>query len=93
MAQAAKGASEREQEDSIRAAVEAYFQRGEDDTGTPSDNTGLPLSEKVGFLAKDVRMLLRDTREKVLPLAACMVYTLISCESLVHVRDRERSMD
>ena len=79
MAQAAKGASEREQEDSILAAVEAYFQRGEDNTEAPSDNTGLPLSEKVGFLAKDVRMLLRATREKVLRLAARFIHTLISC--------------
>lgn len=79
MAQAAKAASEREQEDSIRAAVEAYFQRGEDDTEAPSNNTGLPLSEKVGFLAKDVRMLLRDTREKVIRIAARIIHTLISC--------------
>jgi hypothetical protein len=79
MAQAAKGASEQEQEDSIRAAVEAYFQRGEDDTEVTNDNTGLPLSDKVGFLAKDVRMLLRDTREKVLYLAARIIHTLISC--------------
>ena len=65
MAQAAKTSRQREQEDSVRAAVEAYFQRPEDAPEAPSNGIGLPLSEKTGFLAKDVRMMLRDTSEKV----------------------------
>lgn len=65
MAAAAKEASQQGQEASIRADVEAYFARAEGAPEAPGHGVGLPLSEKTGFLAKDVRMLLRDTGEKV----------------------------
>ena len=65
MAQAAKQSSQLQQEASIRAAAETYFERAEDAPEAPSNGVSLPLSEKTGFLAKDVRMLLRDTSEKV----------------------------
>ena len=65
MAQAAKNSGQQQQEDSIRAAAEAYFDRAEDAPEAPTNGISLPLSEKTAFLAKDVRMLLRDTSEKV----------------------------
>lgn len=64
MAEAAQKSGQPQQEGSIRAAVEAYFERAEDAPEAPSNSISLPLSEKTGFLAKDVRMLRRDTSEK-----------------------------
>ena len=65
MAEAAKKSGQQQQEDSIRAAAEAYFERAEDAPEVPSNGISLPLSEKTGFLSKDVRMLLRDNSDTV----------------------------
>ena len=65
MAEAAQRSGQAQQEKSIRAAVEAYFERAENAPEAPSNAISLPLSEKTGFLAKDIRMLLRDASEKV----------------------------
>ena len=65
MASAAQERGQQQQEGSIRAAVEAYFQHGEGAPEGPSSSIELPLSEKTGFLAKDMRMLLRETGAKV----------------------------
>ena len=87
MAQAAKQSGQQQQEASIRAAAEAYFERAEDAPEAPNNGINLPLSEKTGFLAKDVRMLLRDTSEKVsghcltlstITEAACQAYMCAS---------------
>ena len=74
MARAAQESSQQQQEGSIRAAVEAYFAHGEGAPDGLSNGIELPLSEKTGFLAKDMRMLLRETGVKVtcgLELYAC----------------------
>ena len=80
MAEAAERSEQQQQEESIRAAAEAYFDRAEDAPEVPSNSISLPLSEKTGFLAKDVRMLLRDNTDKVnagLCWAQLMVSSLI----------------
>ena len=65
MAWAAQESGQQQQEGSIRAAVEAYFQHGEGASEGPSNGVELPLSKKTVFLAKDMRMLLRETGVKV----------------------------
>ena len=65
MAQAAQESAQQQQEGSIRAAVESYFAHSEGVPEGPSNGVELPLSEKTGFLAKDMRMLLRETGVKV----------------------------
>ena len=76
MAWAAQKSGQHQQEGSIRAAVEAYFAHGEGAPDGLSNGIELPLSEKTGFLAKDMRMLLRETGVKV----TCRLDTLNYCQ-------------
>ena len=75
-----------EQEAHMRAAVAAYFEseeaplHGEGQAGASAEQDGnaaaalegLPLAAKSGFLAKDARMLLRETAAKLVRCFPCL---------------------
>ena len=74
-----------EQEAHLRGAVATYFERKE---GAPDQAPGcapqqpgdalqgLPLAAKTGFLAKDARMLLRETSAKT--VCCCLLLAALS---------------